>query len=254
MSDAELFDRHLAGMERFAQALVAGGDGWLVRFDGVLATVIPAAPDRSLFNAVMYSDPAGLVAALPRLADVYDQAGVRAWTVWVREGDAVARDALAAAGHVLDAAPRAMGRELPGVDPPPAGALTWERADGVGEVAALNDAAYGGGGQWIAGAAGLADPGLHLYLARVDGRPAACVGCLDHEGDAGVVMVATAETARRRGLATGLMRQALADAAQRRCRSTTLVATRAGAPVYARLGYRDLGGMEMWERRRVREG
>ena len=45
------------------------------------------------------------------------------------------------------------------------------------------------------------------------------------------------------------MGHALADASERGCRTTTLVATRLGRPVYERLGYRSLGPIEMWEQR-----
>ena len=44
--------------------------------------------------------------------------------------------------------------------------------------------------------------------------------------------------------------RALADARERGCTTTTLVATKMGHPVYARLGYRDLGRVQMWERRK----
>ena len=64
----------------------------------------------------------------------------------------------------------------------------------------------------------------------------------------------TLEAARGRGLATSLMRRALADARERGCTTTTLVATKMGHPVYARLGYRDLGRVQMWERRRAQVG
>ena len=33
-------------------------------------------------------------------------------------------------------------------------------------------------------------------------------------------------------------------------RATTLIATKLGFPVYEKLGYRDVGGLEMWERRK----
>jgi ribosomal protein S18 acetylase RimI-like enzyme len=72
---------------------------------------------------------------------------------------------------------------------------------------------------------------------------------IQHGGDCGVYLVATAPAAQRRGLAGALMLHALADAREAGCATTTLQATRAGTPVYARLGYRDLGAIEMWERR-----
>jgi hypothetical protein len=46
------------------------------------------------------------------------------------------------------------------------------------------------------------------------------------------------------------MRQALLDARERGCTTTSLQATAMGRPVYRRLGYRELGVIEMWERRR----
>lgn len=254
MTEAELLSRMVASLQRFVEVVAAGADNRLVAREGVRASVVPAAPDRSVFNSVAYDYPEPLAVALPELAAAYDEAGVRAWTVWVPEADAATRELLAAAGHARDAAPRAMARELAGVRPPEPGALDWERVSDVGPLAELNADAYGAGEQFVAGCAGFDADRAHLYLARLDGRPAASVACVDHDGDCGVYLVATAEAARRRGLASGLLRQALADAAARGATTTSLQATKPGAPVYARLGYRDLGAIEMWERRRPREG
>ena len=44
------------------------------------------------------------------------------------------------------------------------------------------------------------------------------------------------------------MRTLVRDGVDRGCTTTTLIATRAGAPVYERLGYRDVGHLQMWER------
>jgi hypothetical protein len=46
------------------------------------------------------------------------------------------------------------------------------------------------------------------------------------------------------------MRQAVLDARERGLQTTSLQATAMGVPIYARLGYRDLGAIQMWERRR----
>jgi hypothetical protein len=46
------------------------------------------------------------------------------------------------------------------------------------------------------------------------------------------------------------MRQALVDARERGVETTSLQATAMGLSLYRRLGYRELGVIEMWERRR----
>jgi GNAT superfamily N-acetyltransferase len=64
-----------------------------------------------------------------------------------------------------------------------------------------------------------------------------------------IACVATVSEARGKGLASRLILQALVDARERGCTTTTLQASRAGAPVYERLGYRDYGALQMWEHR-----
>ena len=64
-----------------------------------------------------------------------------------------------------------------------------------------------------------------------------------------MTLVGTAPAARRRGLASAAMRFALGEAVRAGCTTTTLQATAAGRPVYQRLGYREFGAMELWEKR-----
>jgi hypothetical protein len=45
------------------------------------------------------------------------------------------------------------------------------------------------------------------------------------------------------------MRKAMADAAGRGRRTSTLQATKLGVPVYRRCGYADFGALQMWELR-----
>jgi len=44
------------------------------------------------------------------------------------------------------------------------------------------------------------------------------------------------------------MRQAIIDARLRGCKTSSLQATRAGYPLYRRVGYLDLCAIDMWER------
>jgi GNAT superfamily N-acetyltransferase len=221
-----------------------------VEHEGVLATLVPAAPERALFNSVVYRDAPALITALPDLAAAYADAGVHAWTVWVPEYDEEARAALAAAGHTLDAEPAAMALDIDALVPalPAAVEVVTGPAASFADIAALNDAAYGYPGSFARGLAGLDDPAVHRYVAVRDGRPLSCLVAIDHDGDCGIFCVATLSEARGLGLAAGVLTRALCDAGIRGCRISTLQATRAGAPLYARLGYRRLGAMQMWER------
>jgi hypothetical protein len=144
------WERRLGSLRAFMRDF--GPFSRCVELDGVVASVTPSVPDRSLPNSVIYEDEERLEAALPELAALYDDEGVRAWTVWVPPGHERALRALEAAGHARDAQP---------------------------------------------------------------------------------------------------MRRALADARERGCDVSTLEATVMGRPVYERLGYRVLGTLEMWERRRA---
>jgi GNAT superfamily N-acetyltransferase len=223
-----------------------------VELDGVSACVVPAAPERSVFNAVMYESPERLGAALEDLFRLYDAAGVAAWCVWLPPGDREAAVRLERVGHVLDATPDAMIRRLPGVDRPAADALDdWTSTGDLAEVAAVNDGSYGYATDSFArGLAGGLGGRAHVHVAYSDGAPVASAVTTDHRGNTEVDLVATVPAARGRGIGGALLRHALADAGERGSSTTTLIATRLGRPVYERLGYRTLGTIEMWELRR----
>ena len=248
MDDSTLHERMLASME-FAYPL---GLERLSTPAGVTAARCPQIPHRSVFNSVVYRDSEALVAALPELARQYEAAGTIAWTVWVPASDTRVKEALEASGSVLDATPEAMAAPLEEIDCD-AGAegLDWEQVEGLAEMGAILGEAFHWSGEPIGEVLEAVTDVGHLYVARVDGRPGGCVGCVDTDGDAGIYWVGTLPEARGRGLAGGLMRQALRDARERGCTTTSLQATAMGRPVYRRLGYRELGQIEMWERRRA---
>jgi N-acetylglutamate synthase-like GNAT family acetyltransferase len=216
---------------------------------GVLAAVLPAAPERAVANAVVYDNADGLAAAYDEVADAYAEIGA-SWTVWVHHGDSDAAALLAERGHFLDAEPEAMGLDLrDGVERPPA-LEDWTASGDPAHVGPLNDRAYDFGTDSFTRAfAGLDREAVRVYLARQDGNPVACALIVDHETNAELQTVAVVPEARGRGLAGRLLGHALADAAERGMETSTLIATKLGRPTYERLGFRPLGALQMWERR-----
>ncbi|HKT82714.1 MAG TPA: GNAT family N-acetyltransferase, partial [Solirubrobacterales bacterium] len=216
----------------------------------LIASVAPATPQRSLFNSVYYEDSEALAARLDSLAHAYDSHGVCAWTVWVPDHDRETAALLAGRGHLADAAPRAMAMELADFDAVPPAPPGIEQAPiDVAACATLNDLAYGYGEDGFR--SGLTEEtALRWFGAFEAGKPVGCVGAVDVGDDCCITGVATPPEHRGRGIASWLMSRALGDARERGLTSASLQATRAGAPIYERLGFRDLGYLEMWELRR----
>jgi GNAT superfamily N-acetyltransferase len=223
----------------------------MVERDGVSAVVVPAAPERSVVNSVIYESAEGLAAAYDEVATAYREAGA-AWTVWVPSEDERARALLERAGHKLDGEPQAMAIDLTsGVERPPDGALEeWTAAGDPAEVGPINDSAYTfGTDSFTRALSHLPGDELAVYLARRDGRSVGCLVVSDHEGNANIDMVAVVPEARGQGIAGKLLGHALADAAEQGVETSTLVATQRGRSVYERVGYRPFGVLQMWERR-----
>jgi GNAT superfamily N-acetyltransferase len=223
--------------------------GEVVRIGDAQATVVPASPNRSFFNSVFYEDSERLVDALPRLAETYDEAGVNAWTVWIPADDEVARAGLEEAGHALDATPRAMGldmAELQLPDPDPELEIRCEMDTEA--CRSINEAAYG----YPAGDFPPMKPipGTELYLGSLHGETVATVLLWDRGDDTEVTFVATLPEARGRGIGARLLGHALERERERGKSASTLIATKLGYPVYEKLGYRDAGTLQMWERRK----
>ena len=125
--------------------LVAEGSpgGRALERDGVLAAVVPAAPERSVVNSVVYESSDGLVGAYDEVAAAYAEIGAN-WTVWVPPGDDTAAGFLESRGHVLDAQPMAMARDLSAVERPSDDGLPeWTANGDIADVGPLNDRAYG---------------------------------------------------------------------------------------------------------------
>jgi GNAT superfamily N-acetyltransferase len=220
--------------------------------EGVLGAIVPACPDRSVINSVTYRDAGSLEAALEELGAAHEEAGVRAWTVWVPEDDREAVALLGAAGHQLDATPMAMVLDLARLPDPDARGLDWDDRATPADVARINDHAYGFQEPTFGAAMTTlpADLPWRLYEARVDGEPVSVLGTLDDGDDCGIYLVATLKGHRGKGLSRRLMHVALAEARDRGLRTSSLQATKLGYPVYERLGYEAICTLQMWERRK----
>lgn len=246
---ARLQRRSLA---RFVRMLVAGAeDARLFERKGVAAAVSPSVPIRSIPNSVYYEGEAQLIDAIGDLGTAYAQAGVISWMVWVLEADTDAAAALQDAGCALDATPAAMSILLEDLEVPEPGDLDWD-ADASGlEVGKINDVAYGWTDPGVATA--LRDlkgsPSTHLYRARLDGDVASVAIVADTGDEASLFSVATDPKHQGRGLSTRLVGVALSEARERGMRTSTLQASGAGEPVYAKLGYQGFGRVQMWEHR-----
>jgi GNAT superfamily N-acetyltransferase len=251
IEEAELRRRAVDGVRDEVEAFgSAAPDSLLVRREGLLAAVVPAAPQRSIFNSVCYDDPAALAAEIDDLQETYESHGVRAWTVWVPEADRETARLLGGRGHSLDSTPRAMAMELTDLAaPPPAPAGVEHGPIAPLACAELNDRAYGYGENGFR-AALAAETAIRWHGAFEGEAPVGCVGTIAVGDDCCVTGVATPPEHRGRGIASWLMVRALAEARDGGTVTASLQASKAGAPLYERIGFRDLGLIEMWELRR----
>jgi GNAT superfamily N-acetyltransferase len=249
MRDEDLAERPYRSLWPYCRMLARASETARVdEQDGVVASVTPATPERSVTNSVAFEDANALERALGRLAAVYADAGVRAWSVWVRGRDGDAKRLLEQAGHRLDATPAGMALELRGFVRAPGTAVDLDPDPDPAAIGAINDAAYGFDGDFSRAFTRCPET-LHLYVARVGRRAVACAGTVHEDGDCGVYLVATRPEARGRGLAADLLTVALHEAREAGCDTASLQSTALGKPVYLRLGFRDFGSLEMWEKR-----
>jgi GNAT superfamily N-acetyltransferase len=143
-----------------------------------------------------------------------------------------------------------MALELVDLGPEPRRPEGIERRPGDAATAALlNDLAYGYGPDGFRSGLG-EETSIGWHAAFEGGEQVSCVGEIVIDGDCLVTGVATPPAHRRRGIAGWLVWKVLADARAAGLRTGSLQATRAGAPLYERMGFADHGFIEMWELRR----
>jgi GNAT superfamily N-acetyltransferase len=247
MDDETLRARLWDGFARL-QTLLGGhaGPGRVIEAEGLVASVVPNAPESPTLNAAVALEPAAAVAALERLADRYAQANVRRWGMWLDSSATKAARALTEAGLVVTSASPGMGAAIEDL----AIAPQARHAADLETVGKVNDRAYGNYDNRLERTLAPLPTGIvRAYRADLNGAAAAVAMALHHNRDCGVSFVATIPQARRRGLATNVMRQVLAEAREQGMTSTTLQATDIGERLYSNLGYRRLCVMQLWERR-----
>jgi len=214
-----------------------------------MAAVMPATPEHSSLNAVVYEETNALAAALDEIAATYDEAGVKSWMVWVPVGDREASKLLKRAGYQLNPNFTAMGRELQRFERPVNTLEEWTSAGDPAALAAIADPAGSVlGPPFMRAFSNLPHAEARVYLASLDRRPVSCFLTSDKDGNCAVDVVATRPEARGRGLASALLGQALADAAERGCVTTTLVSSLEAKSLYKGVGYRALCPLLRWER------
>jgi len=251
MDDAQLKRRLWEGFADL-QTLLGGSarNGFVIRHEGLVASIVPSAPHSPALNAAVALDPRRAPQALEELEIRYGDAGVRRWAVWV---DGAAKDVtneLRLAGMAIASASPGMGAVLDDlkIDLTTANPRPNANLQIVGRV---NDLAYGNVDSRLERTLTTLEEGtLKGYKADLNGAPAAVALALHHGQDCGVSFVATVPRARRQGLATQVMRSALADARRHELTTITLQATEMGERLYQQLGLRRLSPMELWERRR----
>ena len=113
MDDGVLLSRLWDGFGRL-QALLGGhaGPGAVIEREGLVASVVPSAPDSPTLNAAVAIVPDEATEHLEELNRRYREAKVRRWGVWLDGRAGLAAQRLARAGMVVTAASPGMGVEI----------------------------------------------------------------------------------------------------------------------------------------------
>lgn len=247
MADATLFALQWAGL--VAQVRLFGAHApraTLVETDGMVASVMPAAPTSSLMNVALAVDPAATPTTLEQLGEHFRQGGARKWGLWVDAEDEAAARTAGAQGMVLDSRPAGMVAHLD--DLPFSGAPTRTAVD-LATVGRINDRAYGYPEPKLAPVLVALPDDVLTYGAEHAGEPASVAMALDIETDTAVWFVATLPHARGKGLARRILQRLLLDARERGQRTASLQASTVGKPLYEGLGFISVGLLHLYEER-----
>ncbi|WP_198368627.1 GNAT family N-acetyltransferase [Roseomonas rosulenta] len=234
MNDDELARRSILGFGEVIAALGRWGVGEdaVVRRADALGARIPAVAGNPWFDAVVVPPGTAPPADDPLLPGcVWTPASSVSGRV---EDPAIATPCL---GITLDDPALVLGGSPNPAEAPPLAVL--------GE---LNERAYGEAGWFVPIVGALRDARVRTYGLR-EGDAFVCVALtMDVGDDLSIHYVATEDTHRRRGLASRLVRDAMATARARGMRSATLQASADGLPVWKRLGFRQVATLRGYVR------
>ena len=205
-----------------------------------------------LFNATLCigptpADPSAWLAA----QRTYYANHQRGFTVYLRgDRDAPIGEACAAAGLALAESPPGMACDRPVASPSLASDLSIEQVEDAGamrELVAVLASSYVLLGlpesithKVLGEPDRMLGPHLTWFLARVNGHAAAAAMVLASHSIAGIYWVGTRPDLRGRALGEACTRVATNHAFAHGARAVVLQASRLGAPVYTRIGYREI--------------
>jgi ribosomal protein S18 acetylase RimI-like enzyme len=246
MDDEELRRRGWRGMVAFQQLIGRYGPGPApLERDAFVASAVPKIPS-SLINAACPRDGAALEPHLDEIAGFYDK--TPKWGAWIDPRNAKDAEALKQRGLVLDSRPLLMAAPLDAIEVPAPGTIIEPAT--MAEIGHVNDVAYSNPPGVIAATLSeLPATEVRGYGIRVEGELASVASVIDVDEDAFVTMVATLPQHRGKRLASSLLSAALIDARQRGRTTTSLQASSLGQGIYARLRYRPLGEVHLYEKR-----
>jgi GNAT superfamily N-acetyltransferase len=210
-----------------------------------VASLVPVSSG-SLINAVAPRPGARIAPHLDEIVSFY--ARRPKWGVWLDPAHTDDAKALHERGLVLDSSPVLMAAALDDIEAPeddrPIEPVT------TAEIGEVNEAAYGNPpGVLTEALSSLPSDEVHAYGIRADDTIVSVAMIYDCGDDAFVTFVATHPHHRGKRLASNLLKHALQQAKQRGRRTTSLQASKLGQNIYARLGYRPLGEIHLYERR-----
>jgi GNAT superfamily N-acetyltransferase len=232
--------RAIHGLRGLAR-IVGGASEGAMTMDttNVTACAVPAAPEDPDANFVAYTDSLALIVVLDDVAEMYNEADVMLWSVYVPEHDEKVREFLTEHGYKEADRLPVLSCDLAGFNAPPVRSLEYVVTQDVATLGRINAAAY----DRPAMAAALAHTpdvaGLRVYEGQYNGETVAVVMTVDMPSPGGrtdlaAYFLAADPGAPKIGSGPRLMHAALVEARERGCVRAIGEASPDGMRIYKR--------------------